>query len=152
MRRIDPSCEFVLETRANRYEREYSWDGNSLVVKPGKFGVMTDLHDISHFVVAPAERRFLPEFGIGSDPNRYSSKLKSTVEERVADYEEELTCYLQLGLGLALGFDRYYVKNVGQSLNTPLPDDTHIYMVQQYTPDGLSPAMWKRVYEAVHAL
>jgi elongation factor P hydroxylase len=150
MRRLDPTCDFVIE--ATRYEREFSWDGHSLVVRPGLYGVMTDLHDISHFVVAPAERRFLPEFGIGGDPNRWNSRPKVVVEDSVAQYEEELACYLQLGLGLALGFDHFYVKREGESLNTEMPDDTRIYMVQQYTPDGLSPDMWRRVYDAVRSL
>jgi hypothetical protein len=44
----------------------YNWDGMAL---DGKTEAYVILHEVAHFVLAPPERRMLPDFGLGPGPD-----------------------------------------------------------------------------------
>lgn len=55
------------------------------------------LHDLAHYLVAPAERRKLPNFGLGNHPSVMESRLLARVVTRSqADLEEESASLLNV--------------------------------------------------------
>jgi len=125
----------------------FGWDGGvSLVVKggPSEMCVVDDLHDISHFLIASEAQRLEPEFGLGPDPNR-ASPARPSIPYEMADLQEVYTCWLQLGLALALGISPHVIRNVALSLNSNIPFEEEWAEVQAYRPEALPDEMWDRV-------
>ncbi|MEM9192108.1 MAG: hypothetical protein AAGF12_23245 [Myxococcota bacterium] len=85
----------------------YSWDGAHL--RPTGLTLESQLHELSHLLVAPVERRGAIEFGLGPDPYRRSSPPR-LVESVVADREELDACALQIGLAEFFQLDAFAVS------------------------------------------
>ncbi|MCC6873563.1 MAG: hypothetical protein IT378_04570, partial [Sandaracinaceae bacterium] len=88
--------------RKRIYRAGYSWNGKHL--RPTGETLESQIHEIAHLLVAPEERRTMPEFGLGPDPYRRQF-VPRLVPQEEADREELDACALQLILVRMLGLD-----------------------------------------------
>lgn len=155
--RLDPNVKVSLpgddqEDVSKAHPSPYSWDGKGRLIATGG-GLGVALHEVAHFLLADPERRKLPEYGLGPDPYRMyrpgSLFVVKVMTEMERDREENLTCYLQLGLMYVLGLsERVSVeaKKLGLAFG-PLPED--IEDCRAYRGDCLPEEVWERILTSV---
>lgn len=124
--------------RQRRPPNGLSWNGRHL--RPTGQTLESQIHEIAHFLVAPAERRSLPEFGLGPDPYRRNF-VERTVPEEEADREEADACLLQLVIVTLLGLDAGAVMT--EVHVAPLSED-RIRNLRLRRPQALPEDWWAR--------
>ncbi|MBM3485730.1 MAG: elongation factor P hydroxylase [Alphaproteobacteria bacterium] len=90
--------DYGIATKDEAPDRAFSWDGMVLRTDSEPWVV---LHEIAHFLVAPAERRELPDFGVGAGPEtgRKDEADRAAVADDESRQEDELLSSL---LGILL--------------------------------------------------
>lgn len=80
---------YGIATRDEPPAAAFSWDGTVLRTDSEPWVI---LHEIAHFLVAPAERRGLPDFGVGAGPEtgRKAEADRACVVGEAARQEDEL--------------------------------------------------------------
>jgi len=121
----------------------YTWSGR--VLKPSGTLIEHWAHDIAHVLVAPPERRCIPECGLGPDPYR-GSAAKNIVGWVVATHEEHITCVMQTVLALLLKLD---VEIVIREVEIGHPTLAGFESVRKYAPDALTELQWARARKCV---
>ncbi len=137
VRRIEPDAELIFEEHAVR-PIGVSWDGRTLRVTGAT--LESQIHEIAHLLVAPAERRRLPEFGLGPDPYRRSFVERSVSKEE-ADREELATCDLQLLIVRLLGLDEELVMS---EYGTEALTKARVRALRASHPRALPDELWER--------
>lgn len=97
LRAVDPSYRVVWRLtqpkRTSGWRRTPTWPGDGRLVMSER-DLVRALHDLAHAMIAPAERRRLPEFGLGPDPANMQDHTPRVVSMRAAKAEESLACEL----------------------------------------------------------
>lgn len=93
------------------------WDGKSINAKGQSEDTL--LHELSHWILCPADRRHVPDFGLGAGPSTnwraYEDALKKIGKtsrdfDHIKDVDEEiLTCTLEFCFGALTGQDMIWL-------------------------------------------
>lgn len=91
----------------------YSYDGKSVAIyddKHSKFlrTYSNILHDIAHFAVSNDSRRRLPEFGLGSSPDKNTIQVDRVASINIARSEEIIASALGIYWERDIGYDWYH--------------------------------------------
>ena len=72
------------------------------------------IHNINHFQIAPAKRKLMPDFGLGSAFNTSMEEAALVVSTKVAEQEEELVSTLDFVYASHFGYELkiIYIDNV----------------------------------------
>lgn len=145
VRRVVPTAT-VYFPRKRSYPLGHSWNGRHL--RPTGETLESQLHEIAHLLIAPPERRHLPEFGLGPDPYKRNQVARVCSREE-ADREEVAACTLQLVLAHLLGLDHAAVRIEFQT--APLTRAALGDLRARY-PDALPSGLWESALAIVHTM
>ena len=101
-----------LSTRA--MQPTFAYNGKTIALNETKGSLRTDaniIHDIAHYAVASIERRKLPEFGLGTSPDRPRFRAKLVIDRSDAQHEEELASALGIYWEREFGMDWEHTYN-----------------------------------------
>lgn len=105
VRRVVPDATIYFPRRG--WGTGVSWNGRHL--RPTGQTLESQMHEIAHVLVAPEERRRLPELGLGPDPYRRNF-VERVVPIEIADDEELDTVTMQLVLARLFGLDEAAIE------------------------------------------
>lgn len=86
---------------------EYQWDGTVLTIPKG-YKAHEIIHEMFHWIVAPPERRLLPEYGLGPGfdcGNWEGASEAQCIDSDEAENEEILTCLCAARMAYKLGIE-----------------------------------------------
>lgn len=135
--RVAPDARILFPRRRDR-RVWYSWNGR--VLRPTGLTLESQLHEIAHLLLCPAERRSLIEFGLGPDPYRRSD-ARCTIRKRDADREELDVCSMQVLLARLLGLDERAVR---EEYREPPLTLARIRSLRRRFPNALPREWWRR--------
>ena len=142
VRNVVPTARIYFPRR-RAFRAGFSWNGRHL--RPTGETLESQIHEVAHVLLAPPERRGLPELGLGPDPYRRNFAAQ-TVPDEVAAREELDACTLQLLLVRLLGLNEAAV--MCEVHTDRLSPDTVASLVRRY-PHALPEAWWARARESV---
>jgi hypothetical protein len=137
VREVIPSARIYFP-RKQGFRVGVSWNGRHL--RPTGVTLESQIHEIAHLLVSPAERRALPEFGLGPDPYRRSA-VERVASEADADREELDACTLQLLLVRLLDLDEAAVM---LEVHTEPLTEARISALRERRPHALPSTWWER--------
>lgn len=93
-------------------------------------------HEVAHLCIASEERRRIPDYGFGHNPDT-SFSTKHFVENE--EDEDVFASYLQLAL---MKLFKVPIDSSDLSLYGPMPTKRHLAQIHKYRPDALPEELW----------
>jgi hypothetical protein len=137
VRRVVPDANIYFPRRG--WGAGVSWNGRHL--RPTGQTLESQLHEIAHVLVAPEERRRLPELGLGPDPYRRNF-VERVVPREIADDEELDTVTMQLVLARLFALDEAAIEI---EMHTTALTRERVLALRGARPWALPDTEWARV-------
>ena len=99
------------QVESDNFVGDYQWDGKTIIASRGD----NLLHDFAHYQCAHPNRRFLPDFGLGTGPDSFETSSKAPgVTVAWAEFEESCASILGILWEIKLGFPFAYTLEYHQ--------------------------------------
>lgn len=124
---------FRTEPAAHARTREYHYNAGVLYGPETPEGYW---HELAHFMLAPFNRRYSPDYGLGPSPAGGLRSFKPRVSDANTFSEEALTCYLQY----------LWVEHVGSAAQAAYVAEVFLGLPRGKdpwaTPEGQTARVW----------